>query len=637
MQDPISGTPDRIGRFTVVRVLGQGGMGQVYLARTRAGHEVVVKVIHQHLLGGDDRNLEREYRSRFSREAEAARQVGGLYTAPIVAADPEADPPWIATMYVPGPTLGEAIRARGSFTSDGVRQLAAHLAEGLEAIHDCGLVHRDLKPANIIVSDSGPKIIDFGVARPVEGENLTHTGGILGTPSYMSPEQAHGFQVTPASDVFSLATVLYFAFTGANPFQAPSLPATLMRVVGPPPDLSILPADLAELLTACWRHTPGERPSAEGVLDILGGTGTSAPDARRSLVRPPVPSVAPEPPEARPAMALPTAGDPPARTPAYDPVPGSVEPPANARPPISPSAGRWAGAKEAGGHLPHEDMVSAVSYSPSGEFLATACWDGGVRLWSADSRDLVTRYKGHRGPVYALAFSSDGASIATASADRSVKLWDTFSGRRLGSHAYRGAVTSVVFSPDSQMLAVAEEDRGASLLSLSGAWSAALEGGGTEVNAVAFTADGAVLAAGTRGGDVVLWDVHLGVQLHSFAHPGPVMSVTFSPNGNIAVGCENGSVRLWDLASESDTSETRYLDLLGHEEAVGSVAFSPDGAVLATGGDDHKAVVWDTVSFEPVTELAGHEEAVESVAFSPDGAVLATGGDDGTVRFWCPV
>ncbi|MER6626190.1 serine/threonine-protein kinase, partial [Streptomyces sp. NPDC000931] len=280
--------PRRIGPYRLTHLLGQGGMGQVFLGRTRGGWDVVVKIIRPDRLHGSD-SRSPEYRARFAREAQAARSVGGFYTAHVLDADPHAEQPWIATAYIPGPTLSRAVRDQGPLTPPSVRRLAARLAEGLLAIHTHGLIHRDLKPANIILSDDGPKIIDFGIARPLDNTAISSTGRVFGTLSFMSPEQARGEDLTPASDVFSLGTVLTFAATGVNPFRTDSAPATLLRVVAAPPlhALGELPPDLREAVTACWSHAPEERPAPDDIITLLYGEGSDVDEPEPHPTAPP--------------------------------------------------------------------------------------------------------------------------------------------------------------------------------------------------------------------------------------------------------------------------------------------------------------------------------------------------------------
>ncbi|UPT22595.1 serine/threonine protein kinase [Thermobifida alba] len=263
MEPLLPGDPERVGPYRLVGRLGAGGMGQVFLARSPGGRPVVVKVILPEYAS------DTEYRARFAREVEAARRVGGFHTAQVVAADPDADPPWMATAYVPGPSLSQAVHQRGPLDEQVLRTLAAGLAEGLAAIHGCGLVHRDFKPGNIILAADGPRIIDFGIARPTDASTMTQTGAVIGTLSYMSPEQIGGSPVGPASDIFSFGTVLAFAATGRSPFAADTLGAIVMRIVSPPPELPELPPDLRELVRACWVQHPDGRPTAADLLDRL--------------------------------------------------------------------------------------------------------------------------------------------------------------------------------------------------------------------------------------------------------------------------------------------------------------------------------------------------------------------------------
>ena len=200
--------PRMIGEFRLHTRLGAGGMGRVYLASSPGGRAVAVKVIHAHLAGDS------AFVDRFRREVVAAQRVNGGYAAPVVAAGPDDDPPWLATAYVAGPSL-QAVTETGPLPEDAVLKLAAGLTEALRAIHDVGLVHRDLKPDNVLVAGDGPRVIDFGIARAFDGTAATAEGSVIGTPSYMSPEQAQGLPAGPPSDVFSLGGVVYFAGVGA--------------------------------------------------------------------------------------------------------------------------------------------------------------------------------------------------------------------------------------------------------------------------------------------------------------------------------------------------------------------------------------------------------------------------------------
>jgi hypothetical protein len=271
--EPLSANdPPAVGEFQLRARLGAGGMGQVYLGFSPAGRAVAVKVVHAELA------RDAEFRHRFAREVAAARAVSGMYTAPVVAAGLDDDPPWLATAYVPGPSLAEVVGRHGPLPELAVWRLAAGLAEALRAVHACSLVHRDLKPANVLLAADGPHVIDFGISRAFEGTTVTAVGMVVGTPGYMSPEQAEGVQAGPASDVFSLGCVLAFAATGNAPFGGGSAAGVLYRVVTGQPDLSGVPGRLREVISACLAKDPSRRPdlAALGAMITQAGPAVTA-------------------------------------------------------------------------------------------------------------------------------------------------------------------------------------------------------------------------------------------------------------------------------------------------------------------------------------------------------------------------
>ena len=256
--------PEQVGGYVLVGRLGAGAMGRVYLGRSAAGRLVAVKTIKVELAEEPD------FRNRFAQEVAAARRVSGAFTAAVVAADPEADVPWLATAYVPAPSLSTLVRACGPLPVSAVRWLAAGCAEALESIHGAGLVHRDLKPSNVLVALDGPRVIDFGVARAAERIQLTVTRGAVGTPAYMAPEQARDTrQATMASDVFSLGGTMLFAATGHAPYQGETVMDLLVRLATEAPDLSGLPGDLAGIVVACLDRDPRKRPNSAAVLAAM--------------------------------------------------------------------------------------------------------------------------------------------------------------------------------------------------------------------------------------------------------------------------------------------------------------------------------------------------------------------------------
>ncbi|MGD0604307.1 MAG: serine/threonine-protein kinase [Streptosporangiaceae bacterium] len=257
--------PEMIGSYVVLGRLGAGSMGQVYLGRSPAGRLVAVKTIKVELAE------EAGFRTRFSQEVAAARKVSGVFTAAVVEADPDADLPWLATAYVPAPTLSRMIQVCGPLPVRTVNWLAAGCAEALESIHGAGLVHQDLKPSNVLVAPDGPRVIDFGVARAAGRMELTASRGAVGTPAYMAPEQARDpHQASVASDVYALGATLLFAATGHPPYLGASVLDVLARLATEEPDLSGLPAELTSLITACLHRVPRERPTSSAVLAQLG-------------------------------------------------------------------------------------------------------------------------------------------------------------------------------------------------------------------------------------------------------------------------------------------------------------------------------------------------------------------------------
>ncbi|RLU85053.1 serine/threonine protein kinase [Streptomyces griseocarneus] len=247
--------PRVVGSFRLHRRLGAGGMGVVYLGSDRRGQRVALKVIRPDLAE------DQEFRSRFAREVQAARRIRGGCTARLVAADLDADRPWFATQYVPGPSLHDKVNEEGPLSAAQTASIGAALAEGLLAVHDAGVVHRDLKPSNILLSPKGPRIIDFGIAWAVGASTLTHVGTAVGSPGFLAPEQVRGAAVTPATDVFALGATLAYASTADSPFGQGSSEVMLYRVVHEEPQLMAVPDALAPLIHACLAKDPEDRPS----------------------------------------------------------------------------------------------------------------------------------------------------------------------------------------------------------------------------------------------------------------------------------------------------------------------------------------------------------------------------------------
>ncbi|MGV9312701.1 serine/threonine-protein kinase [Streptomyces sp. NPDC003691] len=263
--------PSAIGPYRLLGALGAGGMGRVYLGRSEGGRTVAVKVVHPHVAHDE------AFRARFRREVAAARQVGGRWTAPVLDADPDAAVPWVATGFFAGPDLSAAVGEHGPLPGRAVRGLGAGLAQALAAVHALGLVHRDVKPSNVLLTLGGPKLIDFGIARAMDGNSvLTSTGVTVGSPGFMAPEAIQGRDITGAADVFSLGAVLAYAVSGQTPFRGGSTATLLYKVVHEEPELGPMDGELRELVLRCLAKEPGTRPGPEEVAVALAPEGPAA-------------------------------------------------------------------------------------------------------------------------------------------------------------------------------------------------------------------------------------------------------------------------------------------------------------------------------------------------------------------------
>lgn len=675
--------PPRIGRYRLNARLGIGGMGQVYLAHTVSGRPVVVKVIRPEHIDDTD------FRARFSREAEAARRVGGFHTAQVVDSDPNADPPWIATAHIPGPSLQQAVQEHGPLQMPVLLTLAAGLAEGLEAIHACGLVHRDLKPANIIMAGDGPRIIDFGIARPLDVSGMTQTGTVLGTLSYMSPEQAQGQPVGPASDIFSLGTVLAFAATSINPFAADTMAATVLRIIGPSPVVDELPAELRSLIVSCWSHDPEQRPSLESIIrSFEGKTNTPCPrkitpasiEATSSYL--PQKNITVDTTEERVESEL-------QRPPNLRYLPKTKSfgdsPHTQIKPPRSPNS------KPNDPHLKdtrnnplgnrsrkilvhgaicsialtllvmsfyfwpyHElevesDVIEAkgstnsVSFSPDGTMLASGGQDETIRLWDLETGESISTFSGHERSVESVDFSPDGTMIASGSMDETIRLWNIDTGQAVNVLiGHSEGVKSVAFSPDGTTIVSGSSDGTVRRWDVTSGENidSRTSTNAFTVYSVAYSPDGNTFASGSNDSQTRSSDT--GEKIYSFDHDVLNLSVDFSPNGrSLATGTSSGVVHLRGIETTENSVDFKALHIIpiqqilwGNKVEFNSVSFSPDGSIIAAGGSDDTVRLWDVENEKRIGALVGHEDEVHTVTFSPDGNTLVSSSRDGTIRLW---
>ncbi|HJY56051.1 MAG TPA: protein kinase [Streptosporangiaceae bacterium] len=681
------GDPSRVGNYRLIGRLGEGGMGQVFLGLSPGGRQVAVKVIHPGYASG------KQFRERFAREIEAARRVGGFHTASVVDADPGADPPWMVTAFIQGPSLQQAVAEGGPFSLERVCRLGAGLAEGLAAIHACGLVHRDLKPSNVILADDGPRIIDFGIVRAAEASPMTTAGMVVGTYSYMSPEQLRGDVAGPASDVFALGCTLAFAATARITFGDDSIVTVVYRITTEPPDLSGVTEEhgFRELVRDCLSKSPANRPSLATIMDRLAETGTAAQavladpaadywrsgesasrGAAAKLAPPepkPYPYVAPPEPKPYPFVAPPEPKPYPYAAESASGQPSSAEfyePTQTMRTSDRTGPGQGSG----GGARRTVLIVAAVavvvvgavvgillsSSSPStshpmaiqssahasGRPSASSSVNSRPAAGVPDHPALSLHDPGGKN-VFGDLFSSE-TTLVTGDSNGSSYVWDLSSGGSLTStfkDPNSNGINSIAFNPSSDTYAMADANGNIYLWNAaSGTITATLSNGSRDNDRVAISPDGSMVAVGSSGGSTYLWKVGgSSTSTNSFNDPGGknVYGVAFSPDGNtLAAGDTNGSTYLWNVSTGQLTGTLKDPGSKG----LYDIAFSPQGNYLAVSDESSTTTngvvyVWSVSTGKLVYSLESfYNSEFADIAFTPDGNYLAAGDTIGNVSFW---
>jgi len=665
------------GDYELLREIARGGMGVVYRARQMSlNRPVALKMILAGQLAGEDEI------KRFYMEAEAAANLDHPGIVPIYEIGEHEGQHFFSMGFVEGTSLAAKV-AGGPLPPNEAAALTMKVAEAVQFAHEKGVIHRDLKPANVLLDAQGqPKVTDFGLAKKLQSDSgLTHTGQVMGTPSYMPPEQAEGKNVGPSADVYALGAILYCLLTGRPPFQAATPMDTLIQVVGQDPVPvrqlnTTVPRDLETICLKCLEKEPRRRYASARAL---------AEELNRFLSGEPI--------VARPVGAAERAVKWVRRRPVIAALSALVV--VTGLLGLSGIIWQWRAAVRARNFADQEsqnakeqanlaeqrrveaedrrqeaeqarakereqtklaeqrlydvqmNFVQHYWEDYNGEHLQQGLDEqlpakqGGIDrrgfewfYWQRKMSSGHITLKGHTGFVTSVAYSPDGKRLASASFDQTVKVWDIATGQEtLTLKGHTSSVNSVAFSPDGKRLASAGGDWTVKIWDIAtGQETLTLKGHTNLVSSVVFSPDGKRIAsAGGGDGTVRVWDAATGQETLTLkGHKGVVNSVAFSPDGRrLASACWDSTVKLWDAATGQET-----LTLNGHTGRVSSVAFSPDGKRIASaGGGDPTVRVWDAATGSETLALKGHTNAL-SVVFSPDGSRIAAGNNDDSVRVW---
>jgi len=667
--EPAPGTRVRyFGDYELIREIGRGAMGIVYKARQISlNRPVALKMIRSAALATDD-----ELR-RFQNEAEAIALLDHPHIVPILEVGNHEHQRYFSMKLIGGSSLDKKL---ADYVTD-PKSAASLLKKAAEAVHHAhqrGILHRDLKPANILLDEHGnPVVTDFGLAKRVVGDSeLTHSGTIVGTPAYMSPEQASGRRgaVTTSSDVYGLGAILYALLTGRAPFGGDSIEETLeqVRQSAPAPPSRInprTPRDLEVICLKCLEKDPSRRyASAQALAEdlgrfLLGEPITGRPTGmlergwlwcrRNPWLAGAFGSAAAALVAVAVLSALYARGQAKSRTDiaafAKD-LKNSLDDSEALGKKLQTSLAT-SNQRLAALHFERGQIAFKKGQTGQGLLWMIETWRSAVAAgdpgWKRTARANLAAWQSHhvglkavfshQDAVWAVAFSPDGKAVLTGSADNTARLWDAATGKPIGQPlAHKGAVNAVAFSPDGKAILTGSADGTARL------WDAATgKPIGTRlmhdgrVTAVAFGPDGKAILTGSWDKTARLWDAATGKPIGPpLEHQNWVRAVAFSPDGKVVItGSRDNTARLWDATAGKPIGPP-----LEHKSHVCAVAFSPDGKTVLTGSKDNTARLWDATAGKPIGPPLKHQNEVQAVAFSPDGKVVITGGLDNTARLW---
>jgi WD40 repeat protein len=610
--------------YAVEGVLGKGGMGVVYRAQQIALRRTVAlkMILHAEYAGNEERR-------RFHAEAEAIAQLAHPNIVQVHEVGEYNGLPYFSLEFCSGGSLQKKL-AEEPWEALPAARLVETLSCGMHAAHQAGLVHRDLKPANVLLAADGtPKITDFGLVKRLDVPGHTQSGAVMGTPSYMAPEQAAGKskEVGVAADVYALGAILYQALTGRPPFRAATVLDTLLQVISeePVPVRRLQPKTPRDLETICHKCLEKDPKKRYTTAEHL------AEDLRRF--------VAGEPVQARPVGPLGRLAKWARRRPAVASLWLAV---------VLVALGGLAGIlwNYAAAVKAEKDAIEKKEFAEGETRRANA--NARQAQQNAEEarleRDRAHRqaYFAHVGQAEANLQSKDhaGALVALDRIRPEDRGWEygllrhRAEGTPLELHGHEGRIGAVAWSPDGTRIATAGWDNTVKVWDAHrGVELATLRGHGSQVTSVSWSPDGGRLASTSFDRTVRIWDVRSGAGTSIGEHAHWAMGVSWSPDGRrIASASADGTVRIWDARTHRPMSLLR-----GHRGMVLSVSWSSDGSRIASGSEDHTVMLWDVARGSSVATLTGHTRAVNSVCFSPDGTHVASASLDGTVRIWDPV